>query len=204
MMKLDMSKAYDRLSWRFLLRVMRAFGFSHQWCDLVYRNLSNCWYSIVSGGKSFDFFKSNRGVRQGDPLSPSLFIPAMDYFSRLYNSLVMNNKIKSYIVPSGIPPLHHLLYVDDLLLFISGRKDYVRKLTEIINNFCGVSRQMLNPDKVKYSLLRISMTAEGAPLLISHISSWVPFVLTIWGLFYFPARPKLATLLTWGMPSKER
>ncbi|KAL9662394.1 hypothetical protein QQ045_027227 [Rhodiola kirilowii] len=47
MMKLDMSKAYDRLSWRFLLRVMRAFGFSHQWCYVVYMNLFNCWYSIV-------------------------------------------------------------------------------------------------------------------------------------------------------------
>ncbi|KAL9681960.1 hypothetical protein QQ045_013752 [Rhodiola kirilowii] len=62
LMKLDLSKAYDRLSWRFLLHLMRAFSFSHHWCDLIYRNIANCLYSVIWGGKSFDFFKSNRGV----------------------------------------------------------------------------------------------------------------------------------------------
>ncbi|KAL9679446.1 hypothetical protein QQ045_017308 [Rhodiola kirilowii] len=88
----------------------------------------------------------------------------MDYFSRLYNSSLMNNKIKTYIVPSGIPPVHHLLYADDLLLFTSGRKDSVRKLIEIINHFCGVSGQMLNPDKSKNKSLRISVKSEGAKI----------------------------------------
>lgn len=40
--KLDMSKAYDRLSWVFLIRAMKALGFSDLWCDLIYRNISNC------------------------------------------------------------------------------------------------------------------------------------------------------------------
>ncbi|KAL9663307.1 hypothetical protein QQ045_028147 [Rhodiola kirilowii] len=161
MLKLDMSKAYDRLSWRFLLHIMRAFGFSHQWCDLIFQNISNCWYSISWGGKRFEFFKSNRGVCQGDPISSSLFIHAMDYFSRLYNSTVQNNTIKSYIVASGVPPIHHLLYADDLLIFSSRRKDSVRKALFLIDKFCGLSRQMINPDKSKHLEDNIRSKVEG-------------------------------------------
>ncbi|KAL9676641.1 hypothetical protein QQ045_004857 [Rhodiola kirilowii] len=83
--KLDMSKAYDRLSWRFLLKMLRALGFSELWCDLIYRNISNCWYSISWDGNIYGHFKSNRGVHQGDPLSPSLSILAMEYFSQSLN-----------------------------------------------------------------------------------------------------------------------
>ncbi|CAM8972466.1 unnamed protein product [Rhodiola kirilowii] len=85
MIKLDMSKAYDRVSWRFPLKVLRAFGFSHKWCDLIFRNISNIWYSTLWQGKPFGFFKSNRGVREGDPLSPSLFILTIEVLTRMIN-----------------------------------------------------------------------------------------------------------------------
>ncbi|KAL9687569.1 hypothetical protein QQ045_031974 [Rhodiola kirilowii] len=71
-MKVDMAKAYDRVSWLFLLRMMRALGFNAAWCDLVYWTISNCFYSVLWDGPSFRHFKSNRGVQQGDPLSPSI------------------------------------------------------------------------------------------------------------------------------------
>ncbi|KAL9685749.1 hypothetical protein QQ045_023201 [Rhodiola kirilowii] len=78
MMKIDMSKAYDRISWRFILKMMAAMGFSENWIDLIYRNISNCWYSVLWNGSSYGYFKSNKGVWQGDPLSPSLFILGME------------------------------------------------------------------------------------------------------------------------------
>ncbi|CAM8911543.1 unnamed protein product [Rhodiola kirilowii] len=191
MIKLDMSKAYDRLSWRFLLQVMRAFGFSHQWCDLIYRNISNCWYFIIWGGTSFDCFKSSRGVHQGDPLSPSLFILAMEYFSRLYNTSVQNSTIKSYIVASIIPPMHHLLYADDLLLFSSGRKDSVRKLLDIIKYFCAMSGQMLNPDKsVPFFAKSISDCRRKDLLKLTSFKNGT-FQTNYLGAPLFPGRPKI-------------
>ncbi|XP_059290764.1 uncharacterized protein LOC132044295 [Lycium ferocissimum] len=76
--KLDMAKAYDRLSWIFLTKVLRQFGFGEVLIDMVWRLLSNNWYSILINGQSHGFFRSSRGVKQGDPLSPTLFIIAAE------------------------------------------------------------------------------------------------------------------------------
>ncbi|KAL9675669.1 hypothetical protein QQ045_003873 [Rhodiola kirilowii] len=146
MVKLDMSKAYDRLSWLFLLWMFRALGFSHQWCNLIYRNISNCWDSVSWGGESFSFFKSNRGVRQGDPLSPTLFVIAMEFFSWKFNAAIYNGVVHPFI-PGGPPPVHHLLYADNMVVFANGRKNSVRKMVDIIQSFCYTSGQILNPDK---------------------------------------------------------
>ncbi|KAL9678490.1 hypothetical protein QQ045_016334 [Rhodiola kirilowii] len=120
MMKIDMSKAYDRISWRFILKMMAAMGFSESWIDLIYRNISNCWYSVLWNGSSYGYFKSNKGVRQGDPLSPSLFIRGMEYLSRLINEAVRKGKLMAYKTKGCRNPFHHLMYADDLLIFSNG------------------------------------------------------------------------------------
>lgn len=72
--KLDMSKAYDRLKWTFLLRAMEAFGFSANSRDLVYRNICNIWYQFQINGETHGNFLSHNGVRQGELLLPLLFV----------------------------------------------------------------------------------------------------------------------------------
>ncbi|KAL9675587.1 hypothetical protein QQ045_003789 [Rhodiola kirilowii] len=59
-MKIDMSKAYDRVSWLFLLKAMHAFGFNQAWCDLINRLISNCWYSVLWDASPYGHFKSNQ------------------------------------------------------------------------------------------------------------------------------------------------
>ncbi|KAL9691264.1 hypothetical protein QQ045_011684 [Rhodiola kirilowii] len=123
--KLDMSKAYDRVSWRFLLKVLGAFGFSELWCDLIFRNIANYWYSIAWEGDLCGHFKSSRGVRQGDPLSTSLFILAMEYFSQSLNQAVASKKIHAYKTKGCNNNIHHLLYADDMLIFSNGHKNSI-------------------------------------------------------------------------------
>ncbi|KAL9673369.1 hypothetical protein QQ045_029625 [Rhodiola kirilowii] len=85
---IDMTKAYDKVSWSFLISMLRHLRFNENWCDLIFRCISNCWYSVLWGGKMHGYFKSSQGVRQGDPLSPSLFLVAVEYFSRKLNLAV--------------------------------------------------------------------------------------------------------------------
>ncbi|XP_070048168.1 uncharacterized protein [Nicotiana tomentosiformis] len=72
--ELDMAKAYDRVSWKYLLHVLRNMVFSEHFINMVWNLMSNNWYSVLVNWQSSGFFKSTRGVKQGDPLSPALFI----------------------------------------------------------------------------------------------------------------------------------
>lgn len=74
--KLDMAKAYDKLEWRFLLKALESFGFNAGAMDLIYQNLCNIWYTFRINGELRGSFRSFRGVRLGDPLSPLLFVLA--------------------------------------------------------------------------------------------------------------------------------
>ena len=58
-----MMKAYDRVSWMFLIQVFRRFGFSKLWIDMVWRLVSNVWFSVIVNGSPQGFFRSTRGLR---------------------------------------------------------------------------------------------------------------------------------------------
>uniref|UniRef100_M1A3C1 Reverse transcriptase n=1 Tax=Solanum tuberosum TaxID=4113 RepID=M1A3C1_SOLTU len=71
-LKLDMAKAYDRVSWRYLMHVPRKMRFAEHFITLIRRLIMNNWYSVLVNGQATGFFQSTRGVKQGDPLSPIL------------------------------------------------------------------------------------------------------------------------------------
>jgi len=81
-MKLDMTKAYDRVSWIFLTKVIRNFGFDERIINMVWRLISNNRYSMLVNGQAFGFFEYSRGLKQGDALSPTLFIIAAEVLAR--------------------------------------------------------------------------------------------------------------------------
>ena len=80
-LKLDMTKAYDRMSWRHIITMLRALGFGERFIDMVWRLISNVGFSIIINGTSHGYFKSSRGLRQEDPLSPMLFIIGSEMLS---------------------------------------------------------------------------------------------------------------------------
>lgn len=97
--KLDMAKTYDRVYWIFLTKVLRKFGLSEIIIDMVYRVVSDNWSSVIVNGQSDRLFQSSRGLKQGDPLSPTLFTIAVEVLSRGLNSLFDNVEYKSYGLP---------------------------------------------------------------------------------------------------------
>lgn len=116
-LKLDMSKAYDWVSWVLLISVLCAFGFGKKWIDMVLRLLLNCWFSVLVNGAAIGFFKSPRGLRQEDPLSPALFILSTEVLSRALNKLVENPAFKRFKVLRHCPKVTHLSYANDILIF---------------------------------------------------------------------------------------
>ena len=72
--KLDISKAYDRVEWQFLKKMMLRLGFDERWVALAMETIHTASYSVLINVEPQGFFKPTRGIKQGDPLSPYLFL----------------------------------------------------------------------------------------------------------------------------------
>jgi hypothetical protein len=119
--KLDLSKAYDRVDWDFLKKVMQRLGFSHRWVDWIMACVTSVRYQVKFNGNLLDSFSPSRGLRQGDPLSPFLFLFVADGLSTLLQRVVTTNAIEPVKICRHAPGISHLLFADDSLLFFKAQ-----------------------------------------------------------------------------------
>ncbi|XP_073037149.1 uncharacterized protein [Primulina eburnea] len=171
-LKLDMAKAYDRVQWRFLFDVLRHFGFSERVVALVSACISHCHFSVNINGSLSGFFGSTRGLRQGDPLSPLLFILGAEYLSRGLDRLYLQHPAIRYRSDCDIL-ISHLAYADDVIIFASGGSRGMQGLVDFLHHYENCSGQRVNAAKsslilpprcsarLRSWLLRITGFAEG-------------------------------------------
>ena len=81
--KLDIEKAYDHMNWEALLALLKRMGFGMRWCRWICTCISTVQFSVLFNGSPADFFGNSRGLRQGDPLSPMLFLVMMEVFRKM-------------------------------------------------------------------------------------------------------------------------
>ena len=189
--KLDLQKAYDRVNWRFLKAVLLHLGFNDIFTGWILACVSSVSFEvIVNGGKS-DCFKPSRGLRQGDPSSPYLFILGQEVLSRLIEFDLSKKNITGIKSSISGPTISHVMYADDIVLFSKASRKDAANLVRILEKYCTWSGQAINRSKsgvyfskhthsqdrrVIKSILQVKNLKKdavylGAPVLLSRAPS---------------------------------
>ena len=117
--KLDMEKAYDRLEWDFILKCLQELGFHPVWNKWIMECISTVSYSIIVNDEPNGLFKSSRGIRQGDPLSPYIFIICMEVLNFLLCKEARKQKSGTGInIGPGTTSIPCLMFADDCIVIL--------------------------------------------------------------------------------------
>ena len=127
-LKLDMSKAYDRLEWVFLQRIMEKMGFHSTWIGWILECIKSVTYSVLVNGEPKGNIIPTHGIRQGDPLSPYLFLLCSKGLNRLLEHVVERNHIVGVSLCKNGPKISYLFFADNSLVFCRARVGDVEKI----------------------------------------------------------------------------
>ncbi|KAK3221918.1 hypothetical protein Dsin_008943 [Dipteronia sinensis] len=167
-MKIDIHKAFDTLDWKFLCRVLRAFGFSQTFMGWIVGILGSLKLSVLINRSPAGYFGCSRGVRHGDPLSPILFGIAKDFLSKLLSRMVASDQFLPISSQRGFSAPTHLLYADDVLIFCRGTVRNLRRVVHAFRVYGSISGQLVNWTKSS-----IFFRSSVSPAPISSLQSLV-------------------------------
>ncbi|WVZ94829.1 LOW QUALITY PROTEIN: hypothetical protein U9M48_040673 [Paspalum notatum var. saurae] len=141
-LKLDIQKAFDTVNWGYLLENLQARGFGPQWISILFGTANS--KPLVNGaqGGSFDH---KRGVRQGDPLSPMLFILAIDPLQRILDLATQQGILTP--LPLATAKMRTSLYADDAAIFVNPTRDQLQSVKHILHVFGTATGLIINFEK---------------------------------------------------------
>ena len=140
----DFEKAFDSVAHDFLFKVLKLYGFGNSFCSwvkILYTNISSC---VMNGGLLTGYFNIKRGVRQGDPLSPYLFLLAIETLAQAIRKDTIINGIQF-----GEHEIRQILYADDITLFLKDRCS-INRLQYIFDEFGKISGLRVNKGKTHF------------------------------------------------------
>jgi hypothetical protein len=145
--KVDLSKAYDKLSWEFIWRVLTEVGLPEKMINVIMHAVTSVETNVKWNGARAEYFRPQRGIRQGDPISPYLFVLCMDKLSHLILQSMDNGEWKAIRAGRRGPLVSHLMFADDLLLFGEATEAQIKCVTRIMDLFCNMSGQQISHEK---------------------------------------------------------
>ena len=196
-LKVDFEKAFDSLSWDFLFSILEQMGFSYKWRLWIRSCLKSGFASVLVNGSPTKEFKIERGLRQGDPLSPFLFILAVEALNVALLEASNNNIFKGIKVGKDLVHVSHLQFADDALILGEWSRSNAVNLSRILTCFHLASGLKVNFNKSKLygigvSNVELNSLAStigclapqfpciylGVPIgaKMSRCSRWSPFV----------------------------
>ncbi|GKD09416.1 RNA-directed DNA polymerase, eukaryota, reverse transcriptase zinc-binding domain protein, partial [Tanacetum coccineum] len=166
-MKIDIQKAYDIVNWQFLEAILKGFGFHSKMVNWIIKCVTTNSFSICVNGKSCGYFQGGRGLRQGDPMSPYMFILVMEILTLLVEKRVDGSSDFKYHYGCKDMRLTHFCFADDLIMFSHRDKDSVMVLKKAIEEFGSISG--LLPNYNKSTIIFGSMDEEEKQRILSSV-----------------------------------
>ncbi|XP_026459894.1 uncharacterized protein LOC113360618 [Papaver somniferum] len=145
-LNLDITQSFDSMSWEFIFKTLKHFGFSQvgiNWLKIIF---GSARISLLVNGWPFGFFEVGRGLGQGDPLSPILFVIAEEVLSRNLTKMIQEGLIQTMVNRKGCQP-SHLMFADDIFISCNGHKRTLDNLMGLLMKYQVASGQIANRAK---------------------------------------------------------
>lgn len=149
-MKLDMNKAYDKVEWKFLRKVMEKLGFAEKWISIVMKCIKSVRFSVLVNGTPHEEFRPKKSIRQGDPLSPYLFLLCAEGLSTMLNMEESLNNFKGLKINRYCPSLTHLFFADDNIIFCRAEEQDCETIKKILEDYAKASGQTMKLNKSSF------------------------------------------------------
>lgn len=159
-LKLDMSKAYDRVEWPYIQQMMLQMGFHQIFVNWVMTCVMSASFSFNFNGEVKGCVKPSRGLRQGDPLSHYLFLICAEGLSALLYSAEQQGKLKEFKLGRSSPSVSHLFFADDSFIFCRADMNSVAMINNILDIYSRCSGQIINFEKSAIFFSKNTMEEE--------------------------------------------
>lgn len=146
-LKLNLSKAFDRVEWIYLKEIMYKLGFAHEWISLLMNWISSVRFSILINGEAKGSFSPSRGIRQGDPLSPYVFLICAKGLSLLLHHANSMGHIAGVSFNHSRPTISHLLFANDNLNFLQSDERECIFFRQLLADYGKASSECINFSK---------------------------------------------------------
>jgi len=161
LLKIDLSKAFDSISWEYMHKILQAFGFAPSWIRWISSLISSSFFSILINGIPSPTFRPSRGIHQGDPISPFLFVILAEGLGRSIKEALLLHQLKG-LAFHQTPTFSHQQFVDDNMVFGHPSVQEARSLKSILTDFSEASGALINKVKSQIFFFNTPPTTQKA------------------------------------------
>eukprot|EP00253_Pinus_taeda_P031168 PITA_31168 len=158
--QLDLSKAFDKISWTYIREILQAFGFNQIWINWIMELVSGAFFSIMLNGGPLQPFLPSRGISQGDPLSPFLFVIMAEGLGRSISQEIQTNQLKGIKAMHQGPIVTHQQFVDDTMLMGTPTIKEAQTFNKVLSTFSDASGMEINLTKSKLFFFNTSIPVQ--------------------------------------------